>query len=175
MRDPHTDPEAPARTSRPGFQRGNTLGKATQFQPGNLSQYKTGAYASLITARDRKREALLQQAGVLTSIVEDAREITDDLASRQGFAVTPLQARLARRFAEVDGLAMHLSRILAEAGPVTHSGKTRACFEKFIKCVTVQAKIASALGLPKPSALPASRGTLLPTLANYRPADEGQP
>ncbi|BCS33975.1 hypothetical protein TBR22_A32040 [Luteitalea sp. TBR-22] len=163
MRD---TPTGPARPFDP------SIGKRTQFQKGNTASLKTGAYAGLLRARDRQREALLMKAGVTQALADACVDMEAELQRRQGFEVTLAQRGLVRRFCELDGLvACMFDKLMDGAGPLTATGKTKRCLDSYIRLTERQTRIAQALGLPKAGRDALPRRPVLPSLADYRAPD----
>jgi hypothetical protein len=160
-------PKSPGRVFDP------TIGKRTQFQKGNAASLKSGAYAAMVRARDRQREAMLAKAGVVQALDEACTDLERELEHRQGFAATITQKGLVRRYHELDGVATVLFGQLMEGrGPVTATGAIRRIFAHYLKVAERQTKVAIALGLPKAVRGTLPRGPVLPSLAAYRAPDE---
>jgi hypothetical protein len=165
--------ETPEALPRPGFN--PDIGKATRFQKGNTARLVTGAYSATVRARDRQAAAALAKAGITQALSDACAEMETELQSRQGFACTIAQRGLVRRYNELDGLASYLfAQLMDGTGPMTASGKVRRCFDHYTKVVERQTKIAIALGLPRMPAHATPRRPVLPSIHDYRPADDEQ-
>jgi hypothetical protein len=122
------------------FVAGNALGRATQFQQGNLARLKDGR---------RARTALRGRfsADVEAGLDEAEALIVDDLGGPD--CVSRMAGSLLTRFLELEAIAAGLVQQVIEAGPVTPRGKQRAVLTSYLGVVNQLVTIAGKLGLAR--------------------------